>query len=116
MGEIIWGNGIDEELEGKISVTIIATGFDSTARKQQAEQEANKTIYTLDQSISEKKVSEPTPEIEEVKLVEKKEDPIDEPIIEEPIVDSTDKRTVVFDLSSTDYESREEPNTPPQKV
>lgn len=114
--EIIWGNGIDEELEGKISVTIIATGFDSTARKQQAEQEANKTIYTLDQSISEKKVSEPTPEIEEVKLVEKKEDPIDEPIIEEPIVDSTDKRTVVFDLSSTDYESREEPNTPPQKV
>jgi cell division protein FtsZ len=33
-GDIIWGNGYDDSLEDKISVTIIATGFDEDHRPQ----------------------------------------------------------------------------------
>jgi cell division protein FtsZ len=32
--EIIWGTGTDESLENKISVTLIATGFDKKAKKE----------------------------------------------------------------------------------
>ncbi len=48
--EIIWGNGIDESLENKISVTIIATGFDSRSRAEI--KNANKIIHQLDDPIA----------------------------------------------------------------
>ncbi|MCK9618366.1 MAG: cell division protein FtsZ [Lentimicrobiaceae bacterium] len=44
--DIIWGYRKDETLEKKISITLIATGFDSIRRNQQ-EMETQKTIYSL---------------------------------------------------------------------
>ncbi len=44
--EIIWGNGIDESLGNKISITLIATGFDS-AQKKREEEEKNKVTHLL---------------------------------------------------------------------
>lgn len=46
--EIIWGNGYDESLGNKISITLIATGFD--ANKKAAGQE-KKTTYALNDDI-----------------------------------------------------------------
>jgi cell division protein FtsZ len=44
--EIIWGNGTDTSLDKKISITLIATGFDSKKRKKELEQE-NKKVYKI---------------------------------------------------------------------
>jgi cell division protein FtsZ len=45
--EVIWGNGFDESLEDKISVTIIATGFDEEHRaiKEKTPHKIVKTLY-----------------------------------------------------------------------
>jgi cell division protein FtsZ len=50
--EIIWGNGTDTSLGKKISITLIATGFDSKQKKKALDQE-NKTVYRLEDEISE---------------------------------------------------------------
>jgi cell division protein FtsZ len=44
--EVIWGNGFDESLEDRISVTIIATGFDEEHRAMK-EKSTNKSITNL---------------------------------------------------------------------
>lgn len=47
--EVIWGNGIDDSLEDKISVTVIATGFDKEhTRMAKPEAKPNRIIHTLD--------------------------------------------------------------------
>lgn len=48
--EIIWGNGTDESLGNKISVTIVATGFDSRSRAEI--KNANKIIHHLDDTVA----------------------------------------------------------------
>jgi len=46
--EIIWGNGNDDSLEDKISVTVIATGFDKEHRRsKEPAKKPEKIIYTL---------------------------------------------------------------------
>lgn len=116
--EIIWGNGIDDELGDNISVTIIATGFDSK-RKKQEEYNQNKTVYTLDQTMPVESVKEKskTPIItENIQLVDKDEyEENTEEEIEAPVVESKEKRTVVFDLNSPDLDKTED-NKPPQKI
>ena len=50
--EVIWGNGIDESLEDRIGVTIIATGFDEDHRKKPTQAEKPVIITPLyDQEI-----------------------------------------------------------------
>ena len=50
-GDIIWGNGFDESLDDKISVTIIATGFDEDHRhKAPAEPETVKVFDLYNES------------------------------------------------------------------
>jgi len=48
--EIIWGNGTDTSLDKKVSITLIATGFDSKKRKKELEQE-NKKVYSLNEEL-----------------------------------------------------------------
>ena len=48
--EIIWGNGTDTSLGKKVSITLIATGFDSKKRKKELEQE-NKKVYSLNEEL-----------------------------------------------------------------
>ena len=68
--EVIWGNGLDDSLEDKISVTIIATGFDNEHRR--TGEYGKKDVVIRDLYGSEK--SEP--------VVETRIDPEPEPITE----------------------------------
>ncbi len=76
--EIIWGNGIDESLHNKISITLIATGFDAHIKKK-ARQQENKITHTLtlgeDNNINTPPVpEEAVPEVnrESIELIRKK--------------------------------------------
>jgi cell division protein FtsZ len=51
--EIIWGNGNDDSLGNKISITLIATGFDS--ERKQVESEENKIRHNLGDEVPEEK-------------------------------------------------------------
>ncbi len=52
--EIIWGNGTDERLGNKITVTLVATGFTSTdGGLFESEKQVKKTIVSLDKPIVE---------------------------------------------------------------
>ena len=83
--DIIWGNGYDERLGDKISVTILATGFDTNPNKElQPEKEVqnfdldddlensiteqesmNETAETINSDLYEEKTYEPEPEEDE---------------------------------------------------
>jgi len=55
--EIIWGNGYDESLGNKVSVTIIATGFDSSSGKNDSftqNHEHKKNVLRLDHEAEKK--------------------------------------------------------------
>jgi cell division protein FtsZ len=108
--EVIWGNGIDESLEDKISVTIIATGFDAEHRtSMEPVKKPEKIIHTLDGKInvvSDDPKTEPIPS----PAVEKKSEPevftdkmkipeisFPEPEAKEPdLFDS--QRVIIFDI------------------
>jgi cell division protein FtsZ len=51
--EVIWGNGFDESLGNKISITLIATGFLSPEEIEETtlSREKKKTVYTLDDKL-----------------------------------------------------------------
>jgi len=52
--EVIWGNGFDETLEDKISVTIIATGFDEEHKQKDPSKPKDVTVHTLYSTSAEK--------------------------------------------------------------
>ncbi|MCK9220466.1 MAG: cell division protein FtsZ [Bacteroidales bacterium] len=46
-GEVIWGNGFDENLDDKISVTIIATGFDEDHKQKDPTKPVDVMVHKL---------------------------------------------------------------------
>ncbi len=72
--EVIWGNCSDEALEDKISVTVIATGFETKEARQASKPErvvislddetpvTNKTVVSREPVLKEPKREEPTPD------------------------------------------------------
>ena len=46
-GDVIWGNGYDETLEEKVSVTIIATGFDEDHKQKDPTKPVDVTVHNL---------------------------------------------------------------------
>ena len=58
--EIIWGNGMDESLGSKISITLIATGFEAPEDIEESNfnHEKKKTVYTLDDKLPEQRKEE----------------------------------------------------------
>lgn len=124
--DIIWGNGTDEGLEEKISVTIIATGFDS---KEKADKVRNKKIYNLEEQIEEKETAVKEEEVkkEKIELIRKtetKEEKQDKQVenqtenqIEketrqaETTASKPEQKTVIFDLTTGEQKSRPEPKT-----
>ncbi|MCF8367084.1 MAG: cell division protein FtsZ [Bacteroidales bacterium] len=69
--EVIWGNGYDEELGDKISITLIATGFNSPEDIDETtfNREKKKTVYSLGDSLpSANTITPPQPESTEKKL------------------------------------------------
>jgi cell division protein FtsZ len=63
--EIIWGNGNDESLGDKISVTLIATGFKTSIDSASSDYELKRTVVSLD-----KKQEVPSPKENIVAIVE----------------------------------------------
>jgi len=86
---IIWGTGIDEKLGDSISITVIATGFESTSIPE---------LYA-------KKVSKKTITLSDGESDVKKEAPV--LVLEDDIIDDEDKslnltqRTIDFDLKKS---------------
>lgn len=70
-GDIIWGNGFDESLDDKISVTIIATGFDDDHREKGPVAPETVTVFDL--------YNEAAPKVEKRMLYP--ENPVAEPVI-----------------------------------
>jgi cell division protein FtsZ len=69
--EVIWGNGFDDELEDKISVTIIATGFDEDHKQKDPLKPVDVKIHDLyDKAANTPKVVQrlinPEPEVNPV--------------------------------------------------
>jgi cell division protein FtsZ len=109
--EIIWGNGYDETLGKKISITLIATGFDAD-RKAAAGQEVkirhalNDEIKTeLHQPVAPSKedFTESTPVVdpEPITLIREPEE-VESPVLEEQSISKAwkeDERTFVFEFS-----------------
>ena len=117
--EIIWGNGFDESLEDKISITLIATGFESPEDIEVSNQSkpAKKTVYTLGDKLPEKNepeekkvdelkpvVEEPESSISEITLI-RKDRPADNTTPPEPEIVEEKKEILLFDFKS---ESRKE--------
>lgn len=86
---IIWGTGIDEKLGDSISITVIATGFESTSIPELYAKKVSKKTITLSDSESDVK----------------KEAPV--LVLEDDIIDNEDKslnltqRTIDFDLKKS---------------
>ncbi|MFA5327101.1 MAG: cell division protein FtsZ [Prolixibacteraceae bacterium] len=61
--DLIWGNGVDEALGDKISVTIIATGFSTSSIPEMViNQNQEKTYHTLQEDVTDV-MPKPKPEI-----------------------------------------------------
>ena len=101
--DIIWGNGTDENLGDKISITLIATGFSN----KKNEIETEKTFYPLNDKPKSETPKEvhPGPAIEEVKLITpQKEEPKIEIQKVSPAEISNDQdsqRMFTFEISNT---------------
>lgn len=66
--DIIWGNGVDESLANKISVTIIATGFGAN-QAPHSKQEPKKKVISLEEEVN----TQITQAVEDEKQEEKSE-------------------------------------------
>lgn len=115
--DIIWGNGTDEDLGDEISITLIATGFDSKLRNQE---EGEKIIHVLDRNtpapVAPKETAVNTPVLEEVKLitpkVEEKAPEVSRILTQPEIVDKKDdNRTFTFEMTNESAQRVKEPVT-----
>lgn len=82
-GDIIWGNGFDENLGDKISVTIVATGFDEDHRQKGPAQPETVMVHDL--------YNPDTPKVEKRIPLYEQPAPVAEPRIHmpEPVIDET---------------------------
>jgi len=110
--DIIWGNGTDETLGDKISITLIATGFDS--KNKVPEDVAPRVIYKLGDQEAPKaaevtKENNTPLELQEIQLVNsKKEEPVKEVTKITPLNQpekKEDQRTFTFEIVNSKEES-----------
>jgi cell division protein FtsZ len=117
-GDVIWGNGYDESLDDKISVTIIATGFDEDHKQKGPCEPQTVTIrhlYNNDTPKIEKRLINPDPEI--YQKVEKQADPSivstsPEPLLYEldPVIETVEpSRTIEFTVEKPEQEFQPDP-------
>lgn len=103
--EIIWGNGTDESLGNKIAVTLIATGFSSSESFSfEPVKQAEKIVTVLENKKEESKVvkdfSKPDSEktLNDFTIVEKVAEPINEPVVQQPVAIIEKKEKIVMHL------------------
>lgn len=108
--DIIWGNGTDETLDDKISITLIATGFDSISGKQSEISKPEVVVYPLNQDDPRTGTKTPEPpkptpaSIEEITLINKHHtpaEPVMNEIVQERPVPQEPQRTFTFELKNT---------------
>jgi cell division protein FtsZ len=103
--DIIWGNGTDETLGNKISITLIATGFDSQQKTTPTALKPNVVVYPLNgQPEQQHKPAEPVkPEpapLEEIRIVHKLHEE-DNSITSEPSNQAAEpQRSFVFEINN----------------
>lgn len=110
--DIIWGTGFDETLEKKLSVTLIATGFDSKKQHSEPARPA-KNVTSLETTVSQPEIRRPQQTIiEEITLISSKAEPVNEPARNQPIVHKLEeevKPVAVPQPSSSNTIERAEP-------
>lgn len=116
-GDIIWGNGFDESLDDKISVTIVATGFDEEHKDKGPAQPETVKVHGLYDNAApriEKRLYIPEPEIAEP--IESKIEPVAMPVIPEPVFYSPEEETETVDpLRNIEFTfSKPEPDFQPE--
>lgn len=116
--EVIFGHGIDPDHAQSISVTVIATGFDSPALE--AKSAARRTVIDLETSREiaheeEPKVTPPVVEEKQASLFPSSEKPSQEPKREqEPRVDEEEKGYSFISSLKANYEIEEVKPEPPR--
>ena len=80
--EVIWGSGTDKSLENKISITLIATGFDKNEKTENTSKEEAKVVIGLHDTVKktasanqtqQQTPSNPSNQITEPVIIKKKE-------------------------------------------
>lgn len=116
--DVIVGMGIDNTLDKKIGITIIATGFDfkdpfakQVIVKEQPKEE--KIVLTLGQEADEKKMIEPAPTQQAIPFIDKN-------IFEPQLVEHSPTSATAFDVvgmtySSNDFDAHRETVVPTQE-
>ena len=115
--DIIWGNGTDETLGEEISITLVATGFDSKTGKSTITHKPEVVVYPLNQEDPRPKASapqqvKPAPaHLEEITLINKSQ-PATEPVLITPqstqstipaeTSDDSLQRTFTFQINSSE--------------
>lgn len=114
--DIIWGNGTDESLGNKVSVTLVATGFDKAEVKKKAQEPSKTVVGTLGVNTTEIHPIEEQNKEEQVKMVTPpapREVPVedDELPIFQDISASPDYMPLIPDEQRTEleFQLREEP-------
>ncbi len=118
-GDIIWGNGFDENLDDKISVTIVVTGFDEDHQvKGPSEPETVKVFGLYDNTAPkiEKRIYAPEQEISE--LVDSRVLPVITPVIPAPVLYSPEVnadpvdplRNIEFNFNNSEADFQPEPS------
>ena len=118
--DVIWGNGIDESLGDDISVTLIATGFESkktkieelmpkepktephTKEDKPATNPDHRTIHVLGEDENQVHDEVPAPKTEELPQMET-------PKVEGPRVHTLDEKEESFNFSAPSFKSEPEP-------
>jgi len=117
--DLIWGNGLDEELGEEISVTVIATGFSiSSIPEMMAAQKVEKTYHSLGDDQKDQFGGIPRPQVFKSKTAEEKKKEENQSMIEfeidypkpdefealygKPQPDPEDDYSVKIDFSSSD--------------
>jgi len=106
--EVIWGSGTDKELGNKISITLIATGFEKKDEPQKQESVQDKVIHELNRKETSQKIPSTAPN----PTVTKSRNTITEPVLIKK--DEHHKQSVV-EMSASDEQKAQQTKTKQQK-
>ena len=91
--DVIWGNGVDESLGDQLSITVVATGFNSSkSTGVPSESQPQKKVFNLHEPTAEATVearAEPTPELRKPLLINPELENLTQEVKSDPIVDET---------------------------
>ena len=114
--DIIWGNGVDEELGDKISVTIIATGFGASEPSGfHIEKKPKKVVRNLDDEVPTAITQSPVEETESPEEASEELSP-DEPFLKTSVPEDNSQKTFKFDIRPPEPQAEEKLEEEPQAV